>query len=202
VTRLALGIVIGLMTDLPLAPEIGLVLGALGGGPSRRDRAWKGAASPCELHSRRTIGSRAALAFDVEAGFAAEPGLAPASDEHQGRSSAELLLDEGSSRPSGSLRYTGGVILTPLGRRGTVFPGRATPLLLRVPDRGNPMEHDWLPDRSRESRERSRREIARMRDLRRRVNRTLSRQRTGQLGEHAQLRLEGDPPTPTDPERH
>jgi hypothetical protein len=64
------------------------------------------------------------------------------------------------------------------------------------------MEHDWLPDRSRESRERSRREIARMRDLRRRVNRTLSRQRTGQLGEHAQLRLEGDPPTPTDPERH
>jgi hypothetical protein len=64
------------------------------------------------------------------------------------------------------------------------------------------MEHDWLPDRSRESRERSRREIARMRDLRRRVNRTLSRQRTGQLGEHAQLRLERDPPTPTDPERH
>jgi hypothetical protein len=64
------------------------------------------------------------------------------------------------------------------------------------------MEHDWLPDRSRESRERSRREIARMRDLRRRVNRTLSRQRTGQLGEHSQLRLERDPLTPTDPERH
>jgi hypothetical protein len=61
------------------------------------------------------------------------------------------------------------------------------------------MEHDWLPDRSRESRERSKREIARMRDLRRRVNRTLSRQRTGQLGEHGQPRMERDPLT--DPER-
>jgi hypothetical protein len=39
VTRLALGLVIGLLTDLPLAPEIGLVLGAVGGGLSRRDRA-------------------------------------------------------------------------------------------------------------------------------------------------------------------
>jgi uncharacterized membrane protein len=39
VTGLALGIVIGLITDLPMAPEIGLVLGALGGGLSRRDRA-------------------------------------------------------------------------------------------------------------------------------------------------------------------
>jgi uncharacterized membrane protein len=39
VTGLALGIVIGLITDLPLAPEIGSVLGALGGGLSRRDRA-------------------------------------------------------------------------------------------------------------------------------------------------------------------
>jgi len=63
------------------------------------------------------------------------------------------------------------------------------------------MEHDWLPDRSRESRERSKREIARMRDLRRRVNRTLSRQRAGQLGEHGQLLVERDPLTRTDPER-
>jgi hypothetical protein len=31
VTGLALGIVISLTTDLPLAPEVGLVLGALGG---------------------------------------------------------------------------------------------------------------------------------------------------------------------------
>jgi hypothetical protein len=63
------------------------------------------------------------------------------------------------------------------------------------------MEHDWLPDRSRESRERSTREIARMRDLRRRVNRTLSHQRAGQLGKDGQLRVERDPLTPTDPER-
>jgi hypothetical protein len=63
------------------------------------------------------------------------------------------------------------------------------------------MEHDWLPDRSRESRERSKREIARMRDLRRRVNRTLSRQRTGQRGKDGQLRVERDSLTPTDPER-
>jgi hypothetical protein len=63
------------------------------------------------------------------------------------------------------------------------------------------MEHDWLPDRSLESRERSKREIARMRDLRRRVNRTLSRQRGGQLGEHGQPRMERAPLTPTDPER-
>jgi hypothetical protein len=39
VTGLALGTVIGLITDLPLAPEIGLVLGALGRWLSRRDRA-------------------------------------------------------------------------------------------------------------------------------------------------------------------
>ena len=39
VTGLALGIVIGLITDVPLAPEVGLVLGALGGWFSRRDRA-------------------------------------------------------------------------------------------------------------------------------------------------------------------
>jgi hypothetical protein len=62
------------------------------------------------------------------------------------------------------------------------------------------MEHDWLPDRSRESRERSKREIARMRDIRCRVNRTVSRQRAGQRGEDGQLRLERDPLTPTDPE--
>jgi hypothetical protein len=63
------------------------------------------------------------------------------------------------------------------------------------------MEHDWLPDRSLESRERSKREIARLRDLRRRVNRTLSRQRTGHVGEHGQLRVERDPLTPADPQR-
>jgi hypothetical protein len=63
------------------------------------------------------------------------------------------------------------------------------------------MEHDWLPDRSRKSRERSKREIARMRDLRRRVNRTLSHQRAGQLGEHGQLRVARDPLTPADPKR-
>jgi hypothetical protein len=63
------------------------------------------------------------------------------------------------------------------------------------------MEHDWLPDRSLESRQRSKREIVRMRDLRRRVNRTLSRQRAGQLGEHGQPRMERAPLTPTDPER-
>jgi hypothetical protein len=38
VTGLALGIVIGLITDVPLAPEVGLVLGALGGWLTRRDR--------------------------------------------------------------------------------------------------------------------------------------------------------------------
>jgi hypothetical protein len=63
------------------------------------------------------------------------------------------------------------------------------------------MEHDWLPDRSRESRERSKREIARMRALRRRVNRTLSRQRAGHRGEDGQLRVERDPLTLEDPER-
>jgi hypothetical protein len=35
----ALGIVIGLITDLPLAPEVGLVLGALAGWFWGRDRA-------------------------------------------------------------------------------------------------------------------------------------------------------------------
>jgi hypothetical protein len=38
VTGLALGIVISLTTDLPLAPEVGLVLGALGAWLLRRDR--------------------------------------------------------------------------------------------------------------------------------------------------------------------
>jgi hypothetical protein len=62
------------------------------------------------------------------------------------------------------------------------------------------MEHDWLPDRSRESRERSKREIAQMRDMRRRVNRALSRQRTEQLGKDAHPRVERDPLPPTDPQ--
>ena len=39
VTGLALGIVIALITDVPLAPEVGLALGALGGWFSRRDRS-------------------------------------------------------------------------------------------------------------------------------------------------------------------
>jgi hypothetical protein len=38
-TGLALGIVISLTTAIPLAPEAGLVLGALAGWLSRRDRA-------------------------------------------------------------------------------------------------------------------------------------------------------------------
>ena len=38
VTGLALGIVISLTTDVPLVPEVGVVLGALGGWLSRRDR--------------------------------------------------------------------------------------------------------------------------------------------------------------------
>jgi uncharacterized membrane protein len=39
VAGLALGIVISLTTEVPLAPEVGLVLGALGGWLSRRDSA-------------------------------------------------------------------------------------------------------------------------------------------------------------------
>jgi hypothetical protein len=39
VTGLALGIVISLTTNVPLAPEVGLVLGALAGWLARRDRA-------------------------------------------------------------------------------------------------------------------------------------------------------------------
>jgi hypothetical protein len=62
------------------------------------------------------------------------------------------------------------------------------------------MEHDWLPVRSRESRERSKREIARMRSLRRRLNRTLSRHRAGLRGEDGPLRVERNPLTPTNPE--
>jgi hypothetical protein len=38
VIGLALGIVISLTTDVPLAPEVGLLLGALGGGLARRER--------------------------------------------------------------------------------------------------------------------------------------------------------------------
>ena len=39
VTGLALGILISVTTDVPLAPEVGLVLGALVGWLSRRGRA-------------------------------------------------------------------------------------------------------------------------------------------------------------------
>jgi hypothetical protein len=39
VTGLALGIVVSLATDVPLAPEIGLLLGALVGWLLRRERA-------------------------------------------------------------------------------------------------------------------------------------------------------------------
>ena len=38
VIGLALGIVISVITDVPLAPEVGLVVGALGGWLWRRDR--------------------------------------------------------------------------------------------------------------------------------------------------------------------
>ncbi len=38
VTGLALGIVVSVTTDLPLAPEVGLALGALVGWLSRRER--------------------------------------------------------------------------------------------------------------------------------------------------------------------
>jgi hypothetical protein len=41
VTGLALGIVISLITDVPLAPEVGLVVGALGGWLSRRNGAQR-----------------------------------------------------------------------------------------------------------------------------------------------------------------
>jgi hypothetical protein len=39
VAGLALGIVISVTTDLPLAPEVGLVLGALAGWLAQRDHA-------------------------------------------------------------------------------------------------------------------------------------------------------------------
>lgn len=37
VAGMVLGVVVSLTTDVPLAPEVGLVLGALGGWLSRRD---------------------------------------------------------------------------------------------------------------------------------------------------------------------
>jgi predicted ABC-type sugar transport system permease subunit len=39
VTGLAVGIVVSLATDIPLAPELGLLLGALAGWLFRRERA-------------------------------------------------------------------------------------------------------------------------------------------------------------------
>ena len=39
VTGLALGIVVSLTADVPLAPEVGLLLGALAGWLARRDSA-------------------------------------------------------------------------------------------------------------------------------------------------------------------
>ena len=39
VTGLALGIIVSLATDVPLAPELGLLLGALAAWLLRRDRA-------------------------------------------------------------------------------------------------------------------------------------------------------------------
>jgi len=39
VLGLALGVLVSVITDLPLGPEVGLALGALGGWLSRRDRA-------------------------------------------------------------------------------------------------------------------------------------------------------------------
>jgi hypothetical protein len=41
VIGLALGILVSVITDVPLAPEVGLVLGALVGWLSRRDGAEK-----------------------------------------------------------------------------------------------------------------------------------------------------------------
>lgn len=41
VIGLAPGILVSVTTDLPLAPEAGVLLGALIGWLSRRDRAWK-----------------------------------------------------------------------------------------------------------------------------------------------------------------
>src|SRR5215212_6457485 len=52
-------------------------------------------ASPCELHSRR---SRQECPSCAEAGVAAEPALARASDDERERRLSLLLLDEGSIR--------------------------------------------------------------------------------------------------------
>jgi uncharacterized protein YqgC (DUF456 family) len=41
VSGLVLGIFISVTTDIPLAPEAGLVLGALAGWLIRRDRGWE-----------------------------------------------------------------------------------------------------------------------------------------------------------------
>jgi hypothetical protein len=38
VVGLVLGIIVSVSTDIPLAPEVGLLLGALGGWLSRRER--------------------------------------------------------------------------------------------------------------------------------------------------------------------
>jgi hypothetical protein len=63
------------------------------------------------------------------------------------------------------------------------------------------MERDWVPDRSPELREQARREIARLRGLRRQLNRALSCQRARQLGENRQVGIKLNPLKPTLPQR-
>jgi hypothetical protein len=46
VLGLALGIIVSVATDLPLAPEAGLVLGGIVGWLSRRDRGGRGEEPP------------------------------------------------------------------------------------------------------------------------------------------------------------